>query len=112
MTIILVAEPVPLFQDEHGTFRVKGSRVTLENVIATYQQGLSAEEIVQEFTTLEVANVHLVLGYYLHHQAEVEAYLAQQEVKSAEIRRKIEADYTPKQRELIARLVALRDERK
>ena len=33
------AESVPLFQDEHGRVRVKGSRVTLDTLIGNFKKG-------------------------------------------------------------------------
>ena len=36
----------------------------------------TAEEIVQQYPTLPLAEVYSVLGYVLHHQSEVAAYLA------------------------------------
>jgi uncharacterized protein (DUF433 family) len=91
MSIAFATEPVPLRRDEHGTIRVGDTRVTLDTVIHAFQQGACAEEIVFRFSSLNLTDVYLVIGYYLRHQAEVDAYLAQREREAEEIRREIEA---------------------
>jgi hypothetical protein len=40
---------------------------------------------------LKLADVYLVLGYYLEHVDEVEEYIRQQDLEAEEIRTKIEA---------------------
>ncbi len=53
--------------------------MSLDVVIANYRRGLTAEAIMQELDTLDLGDVYAVLAYYLHNQAEVEAYLAEEE---------------------------------
>jgi uncharacterized protein (DUF433 family) len=99
-------ESVPLYMDAHGVIRVKGTRVVLDRVIHAYNEGTSAEEIVQQYTTLQLADVHTVIGYYLRHKDEVDTYLVKQEQLAEELRRKIEADFPPDgiRERLLARL--------
>jgi uncharacterized protein (DUF433 family) len=104
MALKITAEEVPLRTDEHGTVRVGGTRVTLEVVVARFEQGDRPEEIVDGFPTLQVADVYLVLGYYLRHRAEVDEYIREQDRAGEEIRRRIESD--PQQRAFRERLVA------
>lgn len=42
---------VPLTRDEHGKLRVGNTRVLLELVIHAYQQGETAEEIIDSYPT-------------------------------------------------------------
>lgn len=65
--------------------------MTLDTVVAVFEEGASPEEIAHEFSPLELADVYAVLAYYLRHRAEVEAYLQEQQRKADEVRRKIEA---------------------
>lgn len=88
--ITISADPVPLHLDEHGTIRVAGTRLTLESVLALYQQGKAPEEIAWSFDGVTLGDVYAVLSYYLHHQAEVEAYLAEQEAASEAVWRELE----------------------
>ena len=110
MTIALAADPVPLEKDEYDTIRVKGSRVTLDTIVAAFNKGETAQEILDGYPTLALADIYSIIGYYLHHQADVEAYLAEQDLKAREIRQKIEASYPTAQ--LRARMIELRNQKR
>jgi uncharacterized protein (DUF433 family) len=110
MTISLAAEPVPLEQDEQGTIRVKASRITLDTILAAFKKGETAEEISESFPTLDLADIYSIIAYYLHHQEQVEAYLGEQDSKSAQIRQKIEKQYPTS--EIRARMIALRNQKR
>jgi uncharacterized protein (DUF433 family) len=105
--LAIVAEPMPLATDKHGVVRVGGTRVTLDSVIYAFKEGSTAEEIVQGFPSLSLADVYAVIAYYLRHQADVEAYLEEQERQAEEVRRKDEARFD--QRGLRERLLARRN---
>jgi len=68
--------PLPLHADADGSLRVGDSRVLFETVIAAYEAGDGVEEVVHNFPTLKLADVHAVMAYYLTHRAESDAYLA------------------------------------
>ena len=86
MNLIITAEPIPLKADESGVVRVGGTRVTLETVIISFNQGATAEEIVQQYPSLKLADVYATIAYYLSKKAEVDAYLQQQQKIAEEIR--------------------------
>jgi uncharacterized protein (DUF433 family) len=92
MTLEIANDPVPLKIDQDGTVRVGGTRVTLDVMLAGFDQGEAPEEIVSAFPTLKLADVYLVIGYYLRHRDEVDAYLAVQRRQADELRAKIESD--------------------
>jgi uncharacterized protein (DUF433 family) len=96
MSLILQADPLPLRQDEHGSIRVGNTRVLLELVIRAYQGGATAEEIARRFATLELADVHAVLAYYLRHRQEVDEYMARREAEAEELRKRIQVAATPR----------------
>lgn len=91
MSIAIVADPIPLRQDERGVIRVSSTRVTLDTVVGAFKDGASAEEIVQQYDVLELGDVYKVIGYYLHHRAEVEDYLRQQGAAADELRTRLES---------------------
>ncbi len=91
MSLTITAEPIPLTVDKHGVVRVGGTRVTLDTVIGTFQDGCTAEEIVLQYPSLKLDDVYAVVTYYLRHKQEVDAYLCQREKEAEEIRRKVEA---------------------
>jgi uncharacterized protein (DUF433 family) len=68
--------PLP-FEKIHGVARVGGTRVTLDTVIAAFSDGATAEEIAQQYPSLNLADVYYVIGYYLRRPSEVEAHLRQ-----------------------------------
>jgi uncharacterized protein (DUF433 family) len=106
-TLTIHVEPVPLRTDEHGTVRVGDSRVTLDVVIHEWNKGTSAEGIAHAYSTLSLADVYAVIGYYLHHQEEVDAYLLAREEQAENLRQEIEARQ-PDRSNLRAKLLARR----
>ena len=100
---------VPLTADAEGVIRVKGTRVTLDTLADAFERGATAEEIVQQYPSLALADVYDVLGYLLRHQKEVTAYLDQRAVKSAAVRRENEGRCDPQG--VRARLLARREPR-
>lgn len=92
MSLPVERDPLPLFTDAGGVVRVGGTRVTLDTVIEAFNEGLTAEEIAQQYPVLELADVYAVIGYYLHHREQILEYMAQQERTAAELRGRIEAE--------------------
>lgn len=95
MTLVIEPTPVPLELDVDGVVRVGGTRVTLDTVVAAFQNGASAEEIVYRYPSLYLDDVYAVIGYYLRHRQEVEEYLEQRQKEAEEIREQNEARFTP-----------------
>jgi uncharacterized protein (DUF433 family) len=105
MPLTLTADPLPLHADAHGSIRVGATRVLLEFVLHAYQAGATPEQIVQRFDTLDLADVHAVIAYYLRHRQDVEDYLVRREAEAQDTRRRLEADHPPRvtRDELLAR---------
>jgi uncharacterized protein (DUF433 family) len=110
MVLSIVAEPIPLSVDSHGTVRVGGTRVTLETVLEIFKQGASPQEIVTALPDLELADVYATITYYLRHRVDVDAYLQEQDAKAEAIGHKIAA-HQGDQRSLRERLLARQAER-
>ncbi len=91
MTLSIVATPAPLRTDADGNVRVGRTRVTLDTVVEAFLEGATAEEIVQQYTSLSLADVYSVIGYYLRQRPAVDAYLEQNRQEADIIRQKIEA---------------------
>jgi uncharacterized protein (DUF433 family) len=91
----LVTEPLPLRWSEGGAILVGKTRVPLDTVVAEFEEGATPEEIVQNFSSLDLADVYAVIGYYMKHRTEVEQYLQQRREQSAEVRRENEARFPP-----------------
>src|SRR5688572_25599780 len=106
MDLVIVDVVVPLKINEDGVVRVGNTRVTLDTVVLTFKEGATAEEIVYQYPSLNLAEVYAVLSYYLQHQSEVEAYLAQGQRVADEVRRQNEAHFN--QQGIRERLLARR----
>jgi len=91
----LAAEPVPLSTDAHGVMRVAGTRVPLDTVIAAYKKGDTPEQIAQDYSSLDVADIYAAIAYYLHHREEVESYLARRREESRAVREEFEKRFPP-----------------
>ena len=87
MTPAVASEPVPLKTDRDGVIRVGGTRVTLDIVIAAYKKGDTPEQIAQDYSSVQTADIYAVIAYYLRHQEEVEAYLERRRAEAEEVRR-------------------------
>jgi uncharacterized protein (DUF433 family) len=91
----VVTEPVPLVQDADGVMRVRGTRITLDTVIAAFRDGATAEEIVQQYPSISLADVYLVIGFCLRHSSELEAYFAQRRETGRTTRQFNESTWPP-----------------
>ena len=96
MTRAIQNEPMPLRQDADGTVRVGGTRVLLDVVVSSYRDGASAEQIVEQYPDLNLADVYAVLGYYLRHRREVDAYVTARQDQADRLRAEIEGRIDPR----------------
>jgi uncharacterized protein (DUF433 family) len=62
----------PYIEERNGNYYVRGSRVSLRSIIADWNNGMSAEEIRDDFPTLELADVYGAIAYYLDHRVEMD----------------------------------------
>lgn len=95
MAISILTKPVPLRTDAAGVLRVGATRVSLDSVIAAFNEGATPEEILQQYDVLSLADVYAVIGYYLQNQSEIDSYLAERSGQRTQIRQEIEARHQP-----------------
>lgn len=91
MTLTIEAEAVPLRADASGVLRVGGTRVTLDTVVGVWQEGATPEEIIQNYSSLDLDDVYATITYYLRHRTEVDEYLARGRDEAARARTENEA---------------------
>jgi uncharacterized protein (DUF433 family) len=84
-------QTTPLVQDDDGTIRVTGSRVTLDTLVGAFLMGATAEQIQDRFPSLLLRDIYGVIAFYLEHQSEVEDYLRTRRTEAEAIRREIES---------------------
>jgi len=90
-----LARPVPLTAGADGVIRLTGTRVTLDTVVAAFEEGATPEEIAQQYPTLALADIYAVLGYYLRQRETVAAYLHERQEASAAVRSENEKCFPP-----------------
>jgi uncharacterized protein (DUF433 family) len=95
MMLSIASEPMPLAMDVDGAMRVGGTRVTLDSVVAAFEEGATAEEIAQQYPSLHLADVYAIVSYYLRHRAEVESYLQQRQLEAQAVRQQNETRFDP-----------------
>jgi len=95
MTLIIEAEQIPLVMDAAGVIRIGETRVTLDTLISAFNEGATAEEIVQQYPSLRLGDVYAALGYYLRRRLDVEVYLRQRQTQGAEARKLNETRFDP-----------------
>ncbi len=77
-----------------------------ELVIGAFEEGATAEAIVQRYPTTTLADIYSVIAYYLHHRADMNEYLASREKHAAAVRTRIESrqgDLSDLRKRLLAR---------
>jgi uncharacterized protein (DUF433 family) len=82
---------MPFVVTEHGTIRIKGSRVSLDSIVHHFKLGATVEQIVQSFPSLSLGDVYSSIAYYLTHRPEIEEYLQQQETEADALQEQLES---------------------
>jgi uncharacterized protein (DUF433 family) len=90
MTIEILADAPPFRTDSDGTLRIGTSRLLLDLVIRAFQDGATAETIVQRYPSATLAEVYSIIAYYLRHPEAVDKYLAERERQAESVRQHIE----------------------
>lgn len=68
--------PYPLLSPHaSGVIRIGHTRLRLDVVINAFNQGCSAEEIVMQFPTLDLAEAYEVIAFYLRNKEWVDAHV-------------------------------------
>ncbi|MEM6599186.1 MAG: DUF433 domain-containing protein [Cyanobacteria bacterium P01_C01_bin.69] len=83
----------PLHWDEVGGIRVGRSRVTLDSVLASYQNGFTPEEIAVQYSVLNLADIYGAIAYYLSHRQQVDAYLEQRQQAAQQRRQQLAQEH-------------------
>lgn len=90
MSITLATDPVPLRMDGQGVLHIGDTRVTLETVMQAYFEGASPEEIALRYDSLNLADIHATLAYYLRRKTELDEYLNARQLQSQQTRKLVE----------------------
>jgi len=94
MNVVIEAKPVPLRIDDAGVLRVGDTRVSFDSVIIAFNEGATPEEIIQLYDVLLLADVYAVIGYYLDHLGEMDAYLSRRSEQRQQMRSELESRHS------------------
>lgn len=95
MTLTIALESAPIETDAHGVVRVAKTRVTLDTIVTAFLEGCTPEEIKEQYPSLQLSDIYLVIGYYLKHKDEVHTYLAERQRQTDVIRQEAERRFNP-----------------
>jgi len=93
---------------EPDVIRIKGHRIGIEDVIEMYQQGYTADQIADEYSTLNYEEVYATLTYYWRNKVEIDAYLERLRIFVEESIRQFESEEPT---EAMKRIRALKESR-
>lgn len=66
-------------EQRHGGYYVAGTRVSLDSVVYSFNEGQSPEAIQEDFPSLKRAQIYGAIAFYLDHQAEIDKHLEETE---------------------------------
>lgn len=95
MLLVPTADPIPLVTDANGVVRIRKTRVTLNTVVTAFLEGATAEEIKEQYPSLQLWDIYSVIGYYLRHQTEVDEYLLERQRRACDVRQEAERRFNP-----------------
>lgn len=86
---------LPLALGKDGVARVGGTRVTLDTVVRAFVRGATAEEIAQQYPTLELSDIYTTISYYLQNVEEVGAYLERRKKHAQAVKEENQKRFDP-----------------
>ena len=67
----------PYVEEQDGALRIAGTRVSLDSVVARFNEGASPEKIVRSFPSLKLPQVYGAIAYYLENQQTIDSAMAE-----------------------------------
>ncbi|MDF0551790.1 DUF433 domain-containing protein [Kamptonema sp. UHCC 0994] len=69
-----------------GSYRIVGSRISLDSVVYQFLIGTPPEEIVENFPLLTIEQVYGAIAFYLGNREAIDSYLKEGEAEFEEVR--------------------------
>ena len=66
-------------EERNGGYYVAGTRISLDSVVYSFNQGQSPEAIQEDFPSLKRSQIYGAIAFYLDHQAEIDEHLQETE---------------------------------
>jgi uncharacterized protein (DUF433 family) len=86
MSLAIKHDDIPLTTTTDGVVVVTGTRVALDLIVAAFTSGATAEEIAQQYPTVQLADVYAAITYYLRHGDDVDPYIAHRREQAEHVR--------------------------
>ena len=93
MILKVVPQSPPIETNNDGVMLVGRTRVTLDTLVAAFDRGATAEEIVHRYPSLKLADVYGAIAFYLNNEQEIKAYLEERQQQAQEVRQINEAKF-------------------
>ncbi|MGA2253282.1 MAG: DUF433 domain-containing protein [Thermoguttaceae bacterium] len=74
-----------------GLLRIDGTRMTVNQIITLYKQGMTAPQIIERYPQRTLSEIYTVLAWYHAHQAEFDQELAQEAIAEERAAKEIAA---------------------
>jgi uncharacterized protein (DUF433 family) len=97
-----------LVRTPQGSWRIAGTRISLDSVVYSFCEGATPEEICQDFPGLSLALVYAAIAYYLNNREQVDRYLQEAEQSAEDLRQKLNSRHRDFLRDLRQRLTVAR----
>lgn len=97
-----------LVRTPQGSWRIAGTRISLDSVVYSFCEGATPEEICQDFPGLSLAQVYATIAYYLNNREEVDRYLQGEQQFSEDLRQDLNTRHSDFLRDLRQRLIVAR----
>jgi hypothetical protein len=69
--------------------------VALDRIVIAFKSGATPEGIAQQFPSVALPDVYLIIAHYLTHTAEIDAYLSRRQAEAAKLQCMIETRFNP-----------------
>ena len=89
-----------------GSWRIAGTRISLDSVVYSFCEGATPEEICQDFSGLSLAQVYAAIAYYLNNREQVDRYLQEAQQSAEDLRLGLNTRHRDFLRDLRQRLTA------
>ena len=66
-------------EQRHGGYYLAGTRISLDSIVYSFNEGQSPEAIQEDFPSLKRAQIYGAIAFYLDHQAEIDKHLEETE---------------------------------
>jgi len=97
-----------LVRTPEGSWRLAGTRISLNSVVYSFHDGATPEQICQDFPGLSLAQVYATIAYYLNNREQVDRYLQQTQQSAEGLRNELNTRHSDFLRDLRQRLTAAR----